>query len=303
MTRTRTSASPSGEEIQLTLARLDGRATLSAVRAFYLDLAEWADDDPACWGPWAVRCPVNATYVCHRKARLARKSRTDKRTRERLPVLLALVSWVHGERERTTELLAAARGTNPGELFTVTGQTLRRSVVKVPGNSRIWAEPPDWGRRIDLMFEEHRGFWTWAMVEVLRHTGIRIEELSELSHHSLIQYQLPDTGELIPLLQIAPSKTDAERLLVISPELADVLSQIVSRIRAGKPHVPAVVSYDKHERVFNAPLPLLFQWRRRLEKRTVSEKSAARVPRPRLGRDRIQGRRREADALHLPRFS
>ena len=69
------------------------------------------------------------------------------------------------------------------------------------------------------------------MVEVLRHTGIRIEELTELSHHSLIQYRLPATGELVPLLQIAPSKTDEERLLVVSPELADVLATIVARIR------------------------------------------------------------------------
>jgi len=52
-------------------------------------------------------------------------------------------------------------------------------------------------------------------VEVLRHTGIRIEELTELSHHSFIQYKLPTTGELIPLLQIAPSKTDTERLLPV----------------------------------------------------------------------------------------
>ena len=35
------------------------------------------------------------------------------------------------------------------------------------------------------------------------------------SHHSLIQYRLPATGELVPLLQIAPSKTDTERLLPI----------------------------------------------------------------------------------------
>jgi hypothetical protein len=35
-----------------------------------------------------------------------------------------------------------------------------------------------------------------------------------------VQYRLPTTGELVPLLQIMPSKTDAERLLVISPELA-----------------------------------------------------------------------------------
>jgi len=50
---------------------------------------------------------------------------------------------------------------------------------------------------------------------VLRGTGIRIEELTELSHHSLVQYRLPTTGEIVPLLQIAPSKSDAERLLPI----------------------------------------------------------------------------------------
>ncbi|MBS4727447.1 hypothetical protein MSM1_03430 [Mycobacterium sp. SM1] len=111
------------------------------------------------------------------------------------------------------------------------------------------------------------------MVEVLRHTVIRIEELTELSHHSLIQYRLPATGELIPLLQITPSKTDAERLLVISPELAEVLSTIVARIRGDRPDVPLVVSSDNNERVYNPPLPLLFQWRRRLESRTVSKRA------------------------------
>lgn len=40
MTRSRTSTSPSGEKIQRTSARLDGRSVFSAVRAFYLDLAE-----------------------------------------------------------------------------------------------------------------------------------------------------------------------------------------------------------------------------------------------------------------------
>ena len=48
-----------------------------------------------------------------------------------------------------------------------------------------------------------------------RGEGIRIEELLEITHYSLVQYRLPTTGELIPLLQIAPSKTDTERLLPI----------------------------------------------------------------------------------------
>lgn len=111
------------------------------------------------------------------------------------------------------------------------------------------------------------------MIEVLRHTGIRIEELTELSHHSLIQYQLPTNGELIPLLQITPSKTDEARLLVISPDLADVLSAIICRVRASHTKVPLVVSYGKNERVYNPPMPLLFQWRRQLENRVVAKTS------------------------------
>jgi site-specific recombinase XerD len=107
-------------------------------------------------------------------------------------------------------------------------------------------------------------------VEVLRHTGVRIEELTELSHHSLIHYRLPATGELVPLLQIAPSKTDAERLLVISPELADVLSAIISRVRDDAGAVPLVVAYDYHERVWNPPMPLLFQRRFGGERRPIT---------------------------------
>jgi site-specific recombinase XerD len=274
MTRSRTTAGPGGEQVTLTSTRLDGRSVLSAVRAFYLDIAEWADADPARWAAWAVRCPVSASDVSHKKDRARRKSRMDQRTRERMPVLPALISWVEAERARSSELLIATQAAAPGNLFTTSaGDILRRTVMTTENTGRIWAEDPNTGQRRDVTFEEHRGFWTWAMVEVLRHTGVRIEELTELSHHSLIQYRLPHTGELIPLLQIAPSKTDAERLLVISPELADVLSTIVARIRAGQQQVPLVVSYDKNERVYNPPMPLLFQWRRRLENRALAERS------------------------------
>ena len=252
-------------------ARLNGRSVLTAVRAFYLDIAEWADDDPARWGPHAVRCPVSASDASHKKDRSQRKSRMDQRTRERLPVLPALTAWADAERTAAAQRLQAAASTTAGAPFTAGGQTLRRAMMKTETTGRIWAEDPATGKRRDLAFEEHRGFWCWAMIEVLRHTGIRIEELTELSHHSLIQYRLPATGELIPLLQITPSKTDAERLLVISPELADVLSAIMRRIRRSGPAVPLVVGYDKNERVYNPPMPLLFQHRLRLEDRPVSE--------------------------------
>ncbi|MEJ8645343.1 hypothetical protein WKI68_37285 [Streptomyces sp. MS1.HAVA.3] len=52
---------------------------------------------------------------------------------------------------------------------------------------------------------EHRAFWAWTTVEFLRHTGARVEEMLETAHHAMIQYRLPTTGEVVPLLQVAPS--------------------------------------------------------------------------------------------------
>jgi hypothetical protein len=138
---------------------------------------------------------------------------------------------------------------------------LHRAPVRSGPTTRTWSEDPATGTRRDLSGEEDRAFWTWAAIETLRHTGIRIEELSELSHHSMVQYTPPASTDLIPLLQIAPSKTDTERLLVISPELADVLAAVIHRIREPSGAVACVAAYDPHERAWNPPMPLLFQRR------------------------------------------
>jgi hypothetical protein len=69
------------------------------------------------------------------------------------------------------------------------------------------------------------------VIETFRHTGIRAEELMEITHLALISYRLPDTGELVPMLQIVPSKVNEERLLLVSPELASVLAVVISRLR------------------------------------------------------------------------
>jgi hypothetical protein len=91
--------------------------------------------------------------------------------------------------------------------------------------------------------------------------GIRIEELGELSYHSFVAYKLPTTGEVVPMLQIAPSKTDTERLLLVSPELGEVLAAVINRVRDGQATVPLAAVYDKHDRVWNPPAPVLFQRR------------------------------------------
>lgn len=231
-----------GKLAAVSAPRINAADHLMAVRAFYLDLSQWAADDPSRWGPWVTPCPIRDTDASmQKKRRSQRKSRMDQRTRERLPVMPVLVDTVTRAHHTATDRLQAAQASAPGVVFTAAGQTLRRSITSHATAGKTWAEDPDTGKRRDLSLQEHQAFWTWAAVEVLRHTGVRIEELSELSHHSLIHYTLPATGELVPLLQIAPSKTDTERLLVISPELADVLSTIICRIRDEKQCRPAGV--------------------------------------------------------------
>ncbi len=264
--QTRTVRTPDGGE--QAVAREAADDILITVRAFYLDLGQWALDEPARWGPWAVPCPIRDSDIQHKKQKSRTKARMDQRTRERLPVLPALAAAVDRGRKDAAARLDAARAAPPGELFTAGGQTLRRARLARPSR-RIWAEDPDSGKRRDLIREEDNAFWAWAAVEVLRHTGVRLEELTELSHHSLVQYRLPSSGELVPLLSVAPSKTDQERLLVIDPELADVLSAVITRVRGSDGAVPLVAAYDTHECTWNPPMPLLFQRVIGLENRPV----------------------------------
>ena len=181
-TKTTRPRSARGEVTETNASRVNAFDHLVTVRAFYLDLAQWAADDPARWGPWAAPCPVRDTDIAQRgKERSRRKSRMDQRTRERIPVLPALLAKVDAGRQAAAERLAAAEATAPGQLFTAGGQTLRRPARTHASAGRTWAQDPGGGKHRDLTLEEHKAFWTWAAVQVLRHTGIRIEELREIT--------------------------------------------------------------------------------------------------------------------------
>jgi integrase len=261
--------SAAGEKSVIMAERVGYRQCLTPVRALYLDLSQWAIEDPGRWARWAVPCPVSQEEISQRKFARHRKARMDARTRERLPVLPVLIRTVDERRKNAAALLQAARETLPGQAFTAAGQTLTRPVTKTA--QKIWAGDLATGKRRDLGHEDDHAFWAWAAVEVLRLTGCRVEELLEISHHSLIQYRLPTTGEIVPLLQIVPSKTDQERLLVVSPELADVLSAVIRRIREPGEAVPLVPVYDRYECLWRPPSPVLFQRRYASENRAISD--------------------------------
>ena len=60
-TRSTTTTTRTGERVEVAVERLGYLDTLAGVRAFYLDLAEWALEDPARWGPWVAPCPISQT--------------------------------------------------------------------------------------------------------------------------------------------------------------------------------------------------------------------------------------------------
>lgn len=189
------------------------------------------------------------------------QARRDARTRDRLLILPVPVRAVDQWRRDTAAALAVGRLVPPGEKLSGAGQTGVRSIRlhAIAGNG--WACDPLTSRHRILNREEDHAFWAWAIIEVLRLTGARVEELLELNHHSVAQYRLPATGELVALLLDRSVQKRRERLLVVSPELADVLSAIIRRVRDDNGAVPVVRARDVHEHVWLPPSPLLFQRR------------------------------------------
>lgn len=249
--------------------REDPYAILMTVRAFYADLSHWALEDPARWGRWAAPSPVDSRDLAGMSKSLKQqRSRMHQRTRELAPLLPRLIEAAAQRRCLSRDLLDAGTRAAPGEVFSAADQTLRRTALatdpELGGEGRpgvLYATTVEGTGRRNLTQEAGRAFWAWASVEVFRHTGVRIEEMLEITHRSFVSYRLPATGEVIPMLQITPSKTDKERLLVISPELASVFAEIIHHVRADHETIPLVSRYDQRERVHSPGLPFLFQRR------------------------------------------
>lgn len=237
------------------------------VRGFYLDIAEWAAEDPATWGQWVTPLPItdaDMRQFAHHKHH--QRARMHARIRTLAPTLPVLVASVRRHLDEATELLAAASTVAPGEVFAAAGRRWRR---RAPGGRRqgrgqpdVFIEPASDSqgdcRPVNCTLDEEDAFWTWAIVEILRLTGLRIEELMELTHLSIRHYRTAD-GQLVVLLQVAPSKSDRERVLPVSPELAHALAVVVARVRGDDGKIPTICRYDRLEHELSPPLPFLLQ--------------------------------------------
>ena len=203
--------------------RREIHSTLFAVRGMYRDLAEWSHDEPARWGPWVAPAPVSRHESKNAsKAKRRQQSRMQNRTRALTPLLPALVAEAVRRQDWSARLLAAAQQATHGQRFVVDGSEFelhqpppRRYERDRPSllRARIVAAAPDMpllgvNRHglADITAAEADGFWAWAVIETLRLTGIRVEELLELTQLSLRHYTAASTGTLVPLLHIVPMR-------------------------------------------------------------------------------------------------
>lgn len=253
---------------------VDWHRTLFAVRGFYLDIAHWATHDPY-WAQWSAQCFISkADTAGAMKRKRQVQARIHQRIRLLAPTMPTLLGSVDRQRIREHDLLQVAAATTEGDPFEFEGAVFHRhrfaTHVRATVDRHIWIDEPDTGALIDQTYAEERAFWAWAAVHTLHQTGMRIEELMELTATAFVTYRVPSTGELLPLLQVLPSKTDQERMLLVSPELARVLAQVRHRVRGTSDVFPLAVRYDMQERVFSPPLPFLFQIRRGSENRVFS---------------------------------
>ena len=243
---------------------------LSRVRSFYLDIQEWALED-ASWAAWAVSSPVRrGDLEGFTKLRRQITSEMHQRVRDRLPHLPLLVDIAEQHRDDMARLLALVQQAAVGGVVDHNGHSYRRLDHQGTGPAVVVAENLATGETLELIRAEDDAFWAWAIIETLRHTGVRREELLEITHLALVSYRLPGTGEVVPLLQILPSKVHEERLLLVTPELASVLASIVCRVRGDDGRIPLVTRYDPHERTTGPALPHLFQRRQAWRPEVIS---------------------------------
>ncbi len=241
--------------------RLDVDGPMMAVRALYLDLQSWAAAEPERWAKWVAPCPIRDADLRWFQVRRRRlQERMANRTRDRQPLLPILSQHVNDRWHRLRTLLDAALTVENGEEFTAEGVTWLRVSTKDQRHNRppVRAVNRATGELIHVSKDEGIAFWQWAIVETLRLAGLRAEELTELTHLSVRQYQRPN-GEVVALLVVTPSKSDRERIIPLSAELFHVVAQVIRRHRNEHGTVPVCVRYDSHERTWSESLPYLFQ--------------------------------------------
>jgi hypothetical protein len=100
---------------------------------------------------------------------------------------------------------------------------------------------------------ERDRFWDWALLELLLTSGLRVEEVSELTTLDVLKRRLPD-GQIYYLLHVKPSKYDRARVIPIGDGLGRVIAEIIGHIKAFY-RTGVVPACDRRDYVAKTPLP------------------------------------------------
>ncbi len=250
--------------------RRNAMNVLMSVRGFYADLLQLAYDEPTRWGQWPCTAPVSANEVKrYHKWRSQLRSEMHERTRVRAVKIGDLADAAERTYHHARSVYDAAQSLPTGGRISVADVTYVRadSAAHPLAHPRLKTIGPDGilgSTNLDVVQQEEDAFWGLAAVEVLRHTGIRIEEMLELTQLDVHEYEHrdPAVGKVL-LLHVNPSKQDRERMLVIAPELAATLASMTRRIRhavgSTESALPSVVLYDYAECQNSESLPFFFQ--------------------------------------------
>jgi hypothetical protein len=144
------------------------------------DLQEWAVEDPS-WVPWVAPSPVRRGDTDGlSKVRAKAVAEMHQRVRECLPLLLELVTILEEPRTDAETLLGKASPSPMNAVFDHNGisyQRIRSAPGIAAGPGGVLLMDLSTRQPLNITRSEDEAFWVWAVVETLRHSGVRIEEL------------------------------------------------------------------------------------------------------------------------------
>ena len=186
--------------------------------------------------------------------RSRRRSVLHVEVRTHIAHLPGLLLAARNLKERTDALLAAARQCEPGGTFTHDGTTYERTMSK--GNSaqqgtgvpllNIRVAGTFKTAVIDIEARAYKAVQAHALTVLLRETGLRIEEVSELTIENVNQFLAGDTP--IPSISVNPSKMDRSRVIGLMPDALRAIHELITRGRQRFGSDPLVKRTDWHER-------------------------------------------------------
>lgn len=199
---------------------------VGAVRLFFADLTTWAAEDGSGLGVHVP--PTNPLGVREQHA-----LKIGKLKQQRAAAVTATV--IELERE-----LPKVRA------FAYAEWDRHRNLPRVKPTV---AEEAEW-----------KAFWSWALLELLVQSGLRIEEALDLTTLDVLRRETPN-GARYYLLHVKPSKYDRARVVPIGDGLGRVIAEIVRHVRAfyNGDTIPAQRTWCSYEKKWRPAAPYLFQ--------------------------------------------